>query len=106
MGVWEQIDYLSGQSLKTLERHKPFEVTEVTPEDIQIFVYSNLKKRRIKRLEIEGAWEELREEGLISSSDIRQRHSKNNSTYVAAILASLPGVTHQIKPIRLSVSVE
>ena len=105
MGVWQQVEYLKGHSLKTLEQHKPFELMEVTSDDLQIFVYSNLRKRRIKRLEIEGAWQELLGEGSITSSDIKKRHSKNNATYISAIIAALPGVTHQVKPIRLSISI-
>lgn len=104
MGVWEQIDYLTGQTLKTLERHKPFEVMEVTSSDIQIYIYSTLRKQRIKRVEIEGAWQELQKEGFITSSGIKSRYSKNNPAYIAAILASVPGVTHRIKPIQLFVS--
>jgi hypothetical protein len=104
MGIWDQIDYLGGQTLKTLEQHKPFEVMEVTASDIQIYIYSTLKKHRIKRVEIEGAWQELQEEGAITSSDIKNRYSKNSPAYIAAILASLPGVTHRIKPIQLFVN--
>lgn len=103
MGVWQQIDYLAGRTLKTLERHKPFEVIEVTSSDLQIYVYSSLRKLRIQRVEIEGAWQELQEKGTISSSDIKSRYSKNYPAYIAAILASMPGVTHRIKPIRLFV---
>lgn len=104
MGAWEQIDFLTGQTLKTLEQHKPFEVMEITSSDIQIFIYSSLRKRRIKRDEIEGSWEELLKKGIITTSEIKSKYPKTSPAYVAAILASLPGVTYRIKPIRLFIS--
>ncbi len=99
--LWVQIGYLANHSLKTLERHKPFEVMSVSSTEVRIYVYSSLKQRSVKRAEIEGAYQELVEAGRLTTSDIRERHSKSSSTYVAAILASLPGVWYRTGPIRL-----
>ena len=105
MGVWERLDYLSGQTLKTLESQEPFEVIEVSATGVRIFIYSSLKKRGIYRDEIEGAWRELQTKGVITYSDIG-RYSKANSDYVAAIIASVPGVSYQIDPLQLSISTD
>lgn len=103
MGVWEQLDYLTGQTLKTLESQEPFEVIGVSATGVQIYIYSSLKKRGIYRDEIEGAWRDLQKEGTLTSSDIA-KHTKGNSVFIAAILASVPGVTFRIDPILLSIS--
>jgi hypothetical protein len=101
MSLWVQIGYLAGHSHKTLDRHKPFEVTSVSSTDVRIYIYSSLRKRTIKRAEIEGAYKELEEKGKLTTSDIRKRHSKASPTYIAAILAALPGVWYRTGPIRL-----
>jgi hypothetical protein len=100
MDCWSQIRALEGKSLRTLDRHKPFEVVAVTEKQVALKV-STGKVRPVRREEIEGAFRGLILTGEISRSEIRKRHSQWNPAYVAAILAELDGVTYQLGPIRL-----
>ncbi|MBC8263122.1 MAG: hypothetical protein H8E47_03250 [Anaerolineales bacterium] len=100
MDFWSQVRALEGKSLRTLDRHKLFEVVTVADTQVVLKV-STGKIRPVRREEIEGAFRELALTGEISRSDIRERHSDWNPAYVAAILAELAGVTCRVRPIRL-----
>jgi len=104
MGVWDRIEYLIGQSLKTLEQNQPFEIMEITPSDIQICIYSTLETRRIKRGILEGIWMQLISDGCIEESEIRENYSSSNAAFISAILASMPNVTYRLDPLQLSVT--
>lgn len=105
MSVWDRVEYLKGQSLKTLEQNQPFEIMEITPGDIQIFIYSTLESRRIKRGVLEGIWMQLANEGCIEESEIREHFSSSNAPYISAILASMPNVTYRLDPLQLSATI-
>ena len=104
MGVWEQINYLTGQTLKTLEDQQPFEILEISNGELLIFIYASLDKRKIKRERIELAWHELLVEGVITESSIKEKYSSGNAAQIAAILAEMPGVAFKTGPVQLSVS--
>jgi len=99
---WNQVGRLVGQELRTLERQRPFRIVEVAERVLRIEVGTTGKSRPIRRGEIEAAWEHLVREGEITRAEIHRQYSEFNPAYVAAILAALPGVTHQIHPIRLT----
>ena len=101
MGVWNQLEYLMGQSLKTLEQSQPFEITDITENDIQIFVYTTKQTRRIKRGVLEGAWMQLHKNGRIRQSDLRNNFSSSNSVYISSILAAMPGISFRLDPLEL-----
>jgi hypothetical protein len=99
---WNEVVKLKGQRLKTLARGESFEVVAVQDQAVIIRVLSTDNKRRVSRDEIESAFDELTARGEVLLTDIRKnRHSEANPTYVSAILASLPEVTHSVRPIRL-----
>lgn len=100
MDWWPQIQALEDKPLRTLDRCKPFEVVAVAENQVALKV-STGKIRTVRRKEIEGAFRELTLTGAISRSDIRERYSRWNPAYVAAILAELEGVTYRVRPIRL-----
>lgn len=100
MDCWSQIRALEGKLLRTLDRRKPFEIVAVTENQVALKV-STGKIRTVRRKEIENAFRELTLTGTISRSDIQERYSPRNPAYVAAILAELDRVTHQLGPIRL-----
>lgn len=100
MDCWSQVRTLEGKPLRTLDRHKPFEVVAMAENQVALKV-STGKIRTVRRTEIEGAFRELTLTGAISRSGIRERHSQWNPAYVAAILAELNGITYQLGPIRL-----
>lgn len=92
MDCWSQVRALEGRPLRTLDRHKPFEVVAVAENQVALKV-STGKIRTVRHKEIEGAFRELTLTGKISQSEIHERHSRWNPAYVAAILAELEGVT-------------
>jgi len=106
MGVWDQIEFLTGQSLKTLEDHQPFEIIENSPVEVQIYIYSTLETRKIRREKIEGAWLQLTKTGSITPNDIKSRYSRSCSSYIASILAVMPGVSYRTNPTELFTSAE
>jgi hypothetical protein len=103
MGIWNQLDYLMGQSLKTLERDQPFEILEITPSAIQIIVYSTKETRRIDRGKLEGAWMQLNKQGTISGTSLLDDFSSSNYAYIAAIMAAMPGVSYRADPLELQI---
>jgi len=104
MGVWDRIEYLIGQSLKTLEQNQPFEIMEITPSDIQICIYSTLETRRIKRGIVEAVWLQLASDGCLKESTIQESYSSSNAPFISAILAPMPNVTYRLDPVELSVT--
>ncbi len=98
---WQEVRKLQGQTLKTLNLGREFDILQVTDSKVEIFIHSSENPRTIRREEIEGACRELRIQGEITRTEIQQHHSSNNPAYVAAILASLPGVGYSQGPIRL-----
>jgi hypothetical protein len=100
MQCWDQIAKLKGQALKTLDHGHGFEILDVRPNSVILRV-STGKERRIRRIEIEPAFTEMAARYEITRVDIHKKYSERNPAYVAAILASLPGVTHTKRPIHL-----
>ena len=84
MGIWDQLSYLHGRSLKTLVEQKPFEITEISESDVTILPYATLEARRIKCGIIEGAWLQLTREGTIAELDIREHYSSANFPFITA----------------------
>jgi hypothetical protein len=101
MNIWPEIEKLQGKTLNTLDSKKPFDVVYVGEQRVIVRPHVRKVERPIRRECIEGAYSELRLNGEISRCDIRDRYTNFNPAYVAAILASLPGVTYLLKPIRL-----
>ena len=101
MDIWPDVKQLEGKTLHTLDQNKAFDVVAVTEQTVLVQPYASGKERRIKRDEIEPAYQELHTRGVIERADIRERYSNYNPASVAAILAALPGVRHSTKPIRL-----
>ena len=101
MDIWPQIEKLHGKTLNTLDRKKPFDIVQVGEKKVIVRPHVRKLERPIRRDRIEGAYSELRLRGELSRCDIRDRYSNFNPAYIAAILASLPGVTFLLKPIRL-----
>lgn len=97
---WSQVQTLEGKTLRTLDRHKSFEV--VVTDDSQVLLkLSTGKVRPVRREEIEGAFRELEREGEIDLKGIEARHSPRSTAYVATILAELEGVKYRVRPVRL-----
>ena len=98
---WAQVARLAGQELQTLAQKRPFCVLEVSDNSLQVQLKDSGETWSIQRKKIEAAWEHLVREGGISRADIQERYLRFNLAYVTAILAALPDVTHQTRPIRL-----
>lgn len=95
----EELKKLSGQSLYTLSRRRPFRVLSVDAYEVEVYVQSTGRKRRISVTEIEPAWRTLYNRGELTRKEIEKRWSPRNQPYVAALLASFPRVTYVSKPI-------
>lgn len=101
MNVWHEVKNLKGKTLETLARKKGFQVLNVTDEWLLIKSQSHGFKRFISRYAIENAFIQLASSGEISRVEIQYNHSDFSSGYLAAILAAIPGVRYEEKPIRL-----
>jgi hypothetical protein len=99
--IWSEIKKLKGTTLRTLDQNKPFDIVEVTDQNVIVKPHARGIERTVEREAIEDAFGELALRGEIARTDIQDKYSNFNPAYVAAILASLPGVTVLRKPIRL-----
>jgi hypothetical protein len=92
---------LQGKRLSTLYQKKPFEITQISNNQI-ILKTSAEAQRPIPLKEITLAWNHLEKHKKLTRSEVRDLgYSEFNPAYVVAILASLPGVTHSLSPIIL-----
>ena len=96
---WRRIAFEIPRKLHTLDEEKPFEITSVTHETIELTV-STGQPRSIPRGEVEQAWNELTQTGRIDRERVT-KFANFNVAYVLAILARLPGVSYLLKPLRL-----
>jgi hypothetical protein len=96
-----ELKKLQGKRLSTLYQNKPFEITQISNDQI-ILKTSTESQRPIPLKEISRAWNYLRRHKKLTRSEVRDLgFSEFNPAYVVAILASLPGVTHSLTPIIL-----
>ncbi len=101
MKIWHEVENLKGKTLETLARKKGFQVLNVTDEWLIMKSQSRGFKRFISRYAIENAFIQLASHGEISRVEIQYNHSDLNSGYLAAVLAAIPGVRYELKPIHL-----
>ncbi len=93
---------LQGKRLTTLYQNKPFEITQVTNNQI-IIKTSTESQRPIPLKEVTLAWNHLAKKKKLTRSEVRDLgYSELNPAYVVAIIASLPGVKHSLGPIILT----
>ncbi len=96
-----ELKKLQSKRLTTLYQNKPFEITQVSNNQI-ILKTSKESSHPIPIKEIRLAWNHLEKCKKLTRSDARDLgDSEINPTYIMAILASLPGVTHSLGPIIL-----
>ena len=101
MDLAVELRKLQGKCLSTLYQKKPFEITQVSNNQI-ILKTSTESQRPIPLKEIARAWSHLEKHKKLTRSEVRDLgYSEFNPAYVVAILANLPGVTHSIRPIIL-----
>ena len=101
MDLTAELRNLQGKRLTTLYQNKPFEITQVSNNQI-ILKTSKVPQHPIPLKEITSAWNHLMKKKKLTSSEVRDLgYSELNPAYVVAILASLPGVTHSLAPITL-----
>ncbi len=94
------LNSLSGKELYTLEQNKKFRIIAIQPTVITIQT-STGEERKIETTRIQGAWDQLIKQGQLSRSEIQEKYSEINTTYIAAILSTFPNVDHTTAPIRL-----
>jgi len=96
MNLRQELANLNGKTLATLDRQKRFDVLAVGPKQIFLFLHSSQKERKIRWEEIEPAWALLQRQGQLTRVAINANFSPRNPAYVAALLATLPGVSHRL----------
>jgi hypothetical protein len=102
MDLTVELKKLQGKPLKTLYQSKPFEITQVSNNQI-ILKTSKDPQHPIPLKEITTAWNHLQKNKKVTSSGVRDLGgSEPNHAYVVAILANLPGVKHKLGPIVLT----
>jgi hypothetical protein len=101
MKIWQEVENLKGRTLETLAHKKGFQVLNVTDEWLILKSKSRGFKMFISRYDVENAFIQLASCGEISRVEIQYNHSDLNSSYLAAVLAAIPGVRYELKPIRL-----
>lgn len=101
MDIWPFVENLKGKTLFTLAYKKAFEIIEINNNEVNILVHSTNKERKILKKNIDNAAKYLFSNKTITRIYIRDNFSEANPAYIAAILASLPDVTHKNKPITL-----
>lgn len=102
MDVLVELKNLQGKRLTTLYQNKPFEITQVTSNQI-VLKTSKDPQLSIALKEVTVAWSHLVKKKKLTNSQVRDLgYSEGNVTYVVAILASLPGVKHTLSPICLT----
>ena len=104
MNIWIEIKQLKGQTLRTLDQRKPFDIVDVTDSTIIVRPHKSQIERSIRRDALENAYTRLATVEKITRVEIRDSFSEFNPAYVAAILAALPGVQHSLRPIHLWIS--
>ena len=92
MNIWNEINKLAGQTLKTLDQRKPFDVVEVNDYAVVVRPHISGIERKISRNTVENAYRKLATAGEISRTEIRENFNQFNPAYVVAILAALPNV--------------
>ncbi len=101
MNLAVELKKLQGKRLTTLYQNKPFEINQVSNDQI-ILKTTKESRHPITMKEIRLAWNHLEKCKKLTRSEARDLgDSEINPTYVMAILASLPGVTHSLGPIIL-----
>ncbi len=102
MDLAVELRKLQGKRLSTLYQKKPFEIIQVSNNQI-ILKTSTESQRPIPLKEIALAWKHLEKNKKLTRSEVRDLgYSEFNPAYVVAILASLPGVKHSLGPIILT----
>lgn len=101
MNIWMEIKHLKGQTLRTLDQHKPFIVVDITETSLVVRPLSTMRERPIPRAGIEAAMRHLLTTGQLLPKEIDDQFAPRSSIYVAAIFCTLPEVKHSIRPIRL-----
>ncbi len=101
--IWSQVRNLNGNTLRTLDHRKPFEIVAVTGSVVMVCPKATGKERPIQREGLERAYRRLVGSGRLTLSEIENEFAPYNPVYVAAILAQLPGVTYTTRPTVLHV---
>lgn len=98
--ITETLKSLIGKKLYTLDQKKPFEVINSDYETTIIRTSTGVE-REIAITSIHAAWEDLENSGKLSRTRIQGQYSNFSPAYIAAILATFPGVHHSTEPIIL-----
>ena len=99
--LWAEIARLDGQRLRTLGQDAIFDVLGIDDKAVRIKVDSSNQRYSIYRQELESVWDALKQRGELQQTAIRNELGYPNPTYAAALLAELPDVEYETKPIRL-----
>ena len=105
LDIWNELRNLTGQTLKTLDQRKPFEIVAMTQSTIMVCPQRTGKARPIRRDGLQRAYHWLVGTGKLTLTEIENEFAPYNPVYVAAILAALPGVRYTTRPIMLHMTI-
>jgi len=89
---WHLFEALQGKDVTTLAWGRPFQVVSITPTSIRVFLRETKGVRYVQRVEMEKTLAALKEKGSLTIEEVRYLAPKTSS-YVAALLARVPGVS-------------
>jgi hypothetical protein len=98
---WQNVGRLRGRKLHTLGEGAAFDVLDVDEKAVRIRVASSGHTYSIYHRELESIWDILTRHGELRQIAIHSELGLPNPTYAAAILAALPNVSYEVRPIRL-----
>jgi hypothetical protein len=98
--IWSQMAQLVEQQVSPLSEGEPFQVSSINDREI-VLILGTGSEWRLPRDHIERAWTELTGKETATRIWIRDEISEYNASYIVALFAALPGVRHQVDPIRL-----
>jgi len=101
MNIWEEIEKLNGQTLRTLDQRRPFDILSIDSTELVILPRSTKIERPIRREGIEAAYRHLIVTGQLTVKEIEEEFTPRSQVYTAAILAELPDIHHSLRPIRI-----
>jgi hypothetical protein len=93
------VEALVGQRLKTLAEVHPFEIDRVDSDEL-VLTISTGSERTITRIALLRAWARIVAGDEITRADLDEIEERQG-TYMAAIMAKIPGVEFAYDPLRL-----
>lgn len=91
MDFWDQIKAFQGQTLKTVQQGKEFDVLVVEDNRVIIKPHSSREKKRISKQSIESSYQALVNSGALTIK-MTKAFSEHHPVYVIALISRFPNI--------------